>query len=60
MSHLGYLVAAYGLIFAGIFLYVVFIARRQASLEAELKEMEALMRQLRDSSAPAAPSGSAL
>ena len=30
MDNLGYLVVAYSLIFAGIFLYVMFIARRQA------------------------------
>jgi CcmD family protein len=41
MEHLGYLFAAYSAIFIAIFLYVVFIGRRQASLEEELKALEA-------------------
>jgi CcmD family protein len=40
VEHLGYLFAAYTAIFVVIFLYVVFIWRRQAALEAELKALE--------------------
>ncbi len=40
MEHLGYLFAAYSAIFIVIFLYVVFLWRRQAHLEAELKTLE--------------------
>jgi CcmD family protein len=36
MEHFGYLFVAYSIIFAAIFLYVVFIWRRQAFLEREL------------------------
>ena len=43
MEHLGYLFAAYSIIFAVIFLYVVFIWRRQAALDAELRSLEARM-----------------
>ena len=41
MENLGYLFAAYSIIFAVIFLYVVFIWRRQAALDAELRALEA-------------------
>ena len=41
MEHLGYLFAAYSIIFVGIFLYVIFIWGRQAALEAELRALEA-------------------
>ncbi len=43
MEHLGYLFAAYSIIFAVIFLYVVFIWRRQVALDAELRALEARM-----------------
>ena len=56
MDNLGYLVAAYSLIFAGIFLYVMFVARRQARLEVELEEMEAVFERLRESSRAGAQS----
>lgn len=46
MENLGYLAAAYSIIFVVIFLYVVFIWRRQAALEAELRAMEARLRAL--------------
>ena len=39
----GYLFAAYSIIFAVIFLYVMFIWRRQATLDAELRTLEARM-----------------
>ncbi|HSU90466.1 MAG TPA: CcmD family protein [Sporolactobacillaceae bacterium] len=44
MEHLGYLFAAYTIVFAVIFLYVLFIWRRQAALEAELRSLEARLR----------------
>ncbi len=50
MDNLGYLVAAYSLIFVGLFLYVMFIARRQARLEADAGEMDAVLERLRESS----------
>ena len=43
MEHFGYLFAAYSIIFVVIFLYVVFIWRRQAALDAELRTLEARM-----------------
>jgi CcmD family protein len=46
MENLGYLAAAYAIIFVAIFLYVAFIWRRQAALEAELRAMEARLRAL--------------
>jgi CcmD family protein len=48
MEHLGYLFAAYSIIFAVIFLYVVFIWRRQTALDAELRALEARMAALTD------------
>jgi len=46
MEHLGYLFAAYSVIFVAIFLYVVFIWRRQSQLQDELdalrKRLDAL------------------
>ncbi|HLK87496.1 MAG TPA: CcmD family protein [Candidatus Binataceae bacterium] len=41
MDNLGYLCAAYTIIFVVIFGYVLFIWRRQAALEAELQSLEA-------------------
>ena len=46
MENLSYLFAAYAIIFAVIFGYVLFIWRRQAALEGELRAMEARMRAL--------------
>jgi CcmD family protein len=51
MEHLGYLFAAYSIIFAVIFLYVMFIWRRQAVLDAELRTLEARMDALNERSA---------
>jgi CcmD family protein len=48
MENLGYLVAAYTIIFVAIFLYVVFIWRRQARLEAQLRLLERRVRSVRD------------
>jgi CcmD family protein len=53
MEHLGYLFAAYSIIFAAIFLYVVFIWRRQAALDAELRALEAQMAALKEASTAA-------
>jgi CcmD family protein len=46
MENFGYLAAAYTVIFVVIFLYVVFIWRRQAALEAEVRAMQARLREL--------------
>lgn len=48
MENFGYLFAAYTIIFAVIFLYVVFIWRRQSRLEIELHSMEARINDVRD------------
>jgi CcmD family protein len=47
MEHFGYLFAAYSIIFAVIFLYVLFIWRRQSQLEGELRAMEARLKTLK-------------
>ena len=54
MEHLGYLFAAYSIIFAVIFLYVLFIWRRQAALDAELRALEARVAALTERPAAAA------
>jgi CcmD family protein len=48
MENFGYLFAAYTIIFAVIFLYVVFIWRRQSRLEVELHALEARLKDLRE------------
>jgi CcmD family protein len=53
MEHLGYLFAAYTVVFAVIFLYVLFIWRRQAALEAELRTLEARLRAVAENSGDA-------
>ena len=53
MEHLGYLFAAYTIVFAVIFLYVLFIWRRQAALEAEVRTLEARLRAVAENSADA-------
>ncbi len=50
MTNLGYLFAAYSLIFVGILLYVLFIGSRQARLEGECQELEATLARLKESS----------
>jgi CcmD family protein len=40
MEHFPYLFAAYSVIFLAIFVYVAFIWRRQAALQAELDALE--------------------
>jgi CcmD family protein len=47
MEHFGYLFAAYSIIFAVIFLYVLFIWRRQSQLEGELRAMEERIKNLK-------------
>lgn len=51
MEHLGYLFAAYSIIFLLIGLYVLFIARRQARLEREVTRLEASLRDAAGSTA---------
>ena len=46
MENLGYLVVAYAIIFAAIFLYVVFLWRRQARLNDEVRAIEAKLEEL--------------
>ena len=53
MEHFGYLFAAYSIIFAAIVGYVIFIWRRQAALEAELRTLEARLGALAENSARA-------
>jgi CcmD family protein len=48
MEHFGYLFVAYSIIFAAIFLYVVFIWRRQAFLERELDALRKRLDTLND------------
>jgi CcmD family protein len=48
MENLGYLFAAYTIIFVVIFLYVLFIWRRQTRLEAGLRAMESRLKDVRD------------
>jgi CcmD family protein len=51
MEHFGYLFAAYSIIFVVIFIYVVFIWRRQVALDAELGRLEAALRALAEKKA---------
>jgi CcmD family protein len=48
MDNLGYLFAAYAIIFVVIFLYVAFLWRRQARLEAQLDALESGLKDVRD------------
>lgn len=48
MENLGYLFAAYTAIFVAIFFYVLFLWRRVARLEGELRAMEERLRDVRD------------
>lgn len=54
MENLGYLAAAYAIIFAVIFFYVLFIWRRQVALEAELRAIEARLKTLAAGAPPSA------
>ncbi len=57
MEHLGYLFAAYSAIFIAIFLYVLFIGRRQANLEDELRALEARLEALSARAQSSEPAG---
>jgi CcmD family protein len=48
MENFGYLFAAYTIIFAVIFLYVVFIWRRQTRLEVDLRAVEARLKDVQE------------
>jgi CcmD family protein len=47
MEHFDYLFAAYTIIFVVIFAYVMFIWRRQARLETDLRAMEERLKSLK-------------
>jgi len=53
MEHFGYLFAAYSIVFAAIFLYMIFLWRRHAALESELRALEARLGALAEASAGA-------
>lgn len=46
MENFNYLFAAYSIIFTAIFFYVLFIWRRQARLDAELRGLESRLKEL--------------
>ena len=48
MENLGYLFAAYSIIFAAIFLYVMFLWRRQVSLDSRLAALETQLSEVRE------------
>jgi len=48
MENLSYLFAAYTIIFAVIFLYVLFLWRRQTRLEGELRALENRLSSVRE------------
>jgi CcmD family protein len=50
MEHFEYLFAAYSIIFIVIFVYVVFIQRRQARMEIEIRAMEERVKSLKNPS----------
>jgi CcmD family protein len=52
---LGYLFAAYSIIFVLIGLYVAFIGRRQARLEREVGRLEASLRDAQRNAGPSEP-----
>ncbi|HKV55646.1 MAG TPA: CcmD family protein [Candidatus Binataceae bacterium] len=55
MDNFGFLFAAYTIIFAVIFLYVVFLWRRQARLDLELRGLETRLRQVQEDLASRLP-----
>ena len=55
-AHFRYLFAASSINFGAIFLYVMFIWRRQAALDAELRTLEARVAALTERSAAGGPS----
>jgi CcmD family protein len=48
MENLSYLFAAYTVIFVVLFLYVLFLWRRQARLDAQLRSLENGLRSVRE------------
>ncbi|HJU11824.1 MAG TPA: CcmD family protein [Candidatus Binataceae bacterium] len=58
MDNLGYLFAAYSIIFAAIFFYVMFLWRRQAQLDHKIRGLENQLNKIRDSWAEGTPSES--
>jgi CcmD family protein len=58
MENFGYLAAAYSIIFAAIFLYVMFIWRRQSRLEADLRGLETRLQELQSELAARSGGGS--
>jgi len=46
MQGFGFLFAAYSIIFVVMFLYVLFVARRQSTLETELRGLEQRLKDL--------------
>ena len=48
MENLSYLFAAYSIIFAAVALYVIFLWRRQASLDSRLRGFETQLNEIRD------------
>jgi len=48
MENLNYLFAAYSIIFGAIFLYVMFLWRRQANLDQKLRSLEEQLAALSD------------
>jgi CcmD family protein len=51
MENFSYLFAAYSIIFAVIFLYVMLLWRRQARLDHRLRRLEAQLRKVQEGSA---------
>jgi CcmD family protein len=54
-QHFDFLLAAYSIIFVGIFLYIVFIRSRQRRLETEIHTLEAKLRELSEVSVATPP-----
>jgi CcmD family protein len=55
MENLSYLFAAYSIIFAAIFLYVMFLWRRHAQLDSKLRVLESQLRDVHDELAARLP-----
>jgi CcmD family protein len=47
MENFSYLLAAYSIIFAAIFFYVIFIWRRQSRIETDVSTLEARLEEVR-------------
>jgi len=55
MEHFNYLFAGYTIIFVVIFAYVVFIWRRQAQMETDVRAMEERLKHLKSPNNKSAP-----